>query len=82
MDYSFEIYGKSADKRWITIISNDEHDCEKPDAYISFVERVNEAKDEPGLTYSWDPTFCISVTYPETVTEDQAVSFLSRYAAA
>ena len=82
MNYTFEIYGRSADKRWIAILSNDEHDCEKPDAYKNFVERVNAAKDEPGLTYTWDPTFCISVTYPENVTEDQAVSFLSRYAAA
>lgn len=24
------------------------------------------------MTYTWDPTFCISVTCPENVTEDQA----------
>lgn len=82
MNYEYEIYGKCADKRWITILSNDEHDCESPDAFIDFVERVNASKDDPGLSYTWDPTFCISVTYPESVTEDQAISFLSRYAAA
>ena len=82
MNYTYEIYGKSADKRWITILSNDEQDCERPDAFINFVEWVNAAGDDPGLSYRWDPTFGISITYPEDVTEDQAVSFLSRYAAA
>ncbi|MCR5098459.1 MAG: hypothetical protein K6B14_05880 [Lachnospiraceae bacterium] len=82
MDYKFVIYGKSQEKRWITILSNDESDCDSPEAFVTFVERVNEDKDEPGMTYTWDPTFCISVTYPENVTEDQAVMFLSRYAAA
>ena len=82
MNYTYEIYGKSPAKRWITILSNDEKDCENPDAFINFVERVNAAGDEPGLSYRWDPTFCISVTYPEDVSEEQAVRFLSRYAAA
>ena len=82
MNYEFEIYGKNAEKRWITILSNDEHDCDTPDAYISFMERVNGASDEPGMTYNWDPVFCISVTYPENVTEDEAMSFLRRYVAA
>ncbi len=50
MNYTYEIYGKSAAKRWIAILSNDKDDCDKPDAYINFVE--------------------------------QAISFLSRYAAA
>lgn len=82
MGYTYEIYGKSAAKRWIAILSNDKDDCDKPDAYINFVEQVNASGDDPGLIFNWDPTFCISVIYPENVTEEQAISFLSRYAAA
>ena len=82
MNYTYEIYGKSAEKRWIVILSNDEKDCENQRAFIHFLERVNASGEDPGLSYRWDQTFGISVTYPETVTEDQAVSFLSRYAAA
>ena len=52
MNYEYEIYGKCADKRWITILSNDEHDCESPEAFIDFVERVNASKDDPGLSYT------------------------------
>ena len=80
--FFYEIYGKNAEKRWIVILSNDERDCEEPTAFFNFMERVNASGDDPGLHYRWDQTFGISVTYPETVTEDQAVTFLSRYAAA
>ena len=41
MDYKYRIYGKSQSKRWIAIMSNDEEDCNKPDAFINFVEKVN-----------------------------------------
>ena len=82
MEYEYRIYGKSADKRWITILSDDEHDCERPDAFIQFAEQVNGAEDNPGLDLSWDPTFCISVTYPEDMSEAQVLWFLSRYTAA
>ena len=81
MDYKYEIYGKSRSKRWIAILSNDEKDCCRPDAFINLVEKVNASGDDPGLTFTWNPTFCISVTYPEDVTEEQAVEFLSRFAA-
>lgn len=81
MDYKYEIYGKSRAKRWIAILSNDEHDCDSPDAYINFVEQVNASGRAHDYNFSWDPTFCISVIYPENVTEDEAVSFLSRYVA-
>lgn len=81
MDYTYEIYGKSAAKRWIAILSNDEKDCDTPDAFIHFVEQVNASGDDPGLSFNWDPTFCISVTYPEDMTEEQAISFLNRFAA-
>ena len=82
MNYEYEIYGKSMEKRWIAILSNDETDCDRPEAFIHFAEMVNAAEDNPGLDLDWDPTFCISVTYPENVTEAQAISFLRRYAAA
>lgn len=81
MDYKYEIYGKNSTKRWIVLLSNDEHDCEKPDAYINFVERVNASGKAHDYNFTWDPVYCISVTYPETVTEDEAVSFLSNYVA-
>ena len=82
MDYKYTIYGKNAEKRWIAIISDDKSDCEKPDAYINFVEKINESGADPGLIFNWDPTFCISVIYPENVSEEQALSFLGRYAVA
>lgn len=81
MDYKYEIYGKSAAKRWIAILSNDERDCDRPDAYVNFVEWVNASGNNPGLTMSWSPTFGISVTYPEYISEEQAVSFLERFVA-
>ncbi|MCR5451821.1 MAG: hypothetical protein K6F00_04235 [Lachnospiraceae bacterium] len=79
MSYEYEIYGKSAAKRWIAILSNDNEDCDKPDAYINFVEKVNASGDDMGFTFNWDPTFCISVLYPENVSEEQAISFLNRF---
>ena len=81
MDYRFRIYGKSPAKRWIAILSNDEKGCDRPDAFVNFVERVNASGDDPGLTFSWSPTFGISVTYPEDISEEQAVSFLDRFVA-
>ena len=81
MDYKYRIYGKSQSKRWIAIMSNDEEDCSRPDAYINFVEKVNASGKDPGVTISWNPTFCISVTYPEHISEEQAVSFINRFVA-
>ena len=81
MDYKYRIYGKSQSKRWIAIMSNDVEDCSRPDAYINFVEKVNASGKDPGVTISWNPTFCISVTYPEYISEEQAVSFINRFVA-
>ena len=95
MDYKYRILHINSKERWIHIDSKDEWDRYEPDAFVHFVKKIrNETEgtienvgdcryiinyEGPQFIYQWDDLFGIVVIYPENITEDDAVGFLSKY---
>ena len=95
MSYKYKILHINNQEQWIFIKSNDDFDLEEPDAFLHFVKMIQRdvngkivvvgntqykiIDDGIGFVYQWDGLFGITVIYPETVTESQAVDYLSKY---
>lgn len=95
MKYKYKLLHINSAERWISITSNDDTDFDEPDAFIYFVKMIQRdvngkitavgdiqykiPEDGFGFIYQWDDLFGITVIYPKTVTEEQAVEYLSKY---
>ena len=95
MEYKYKIIIVNSKDRWIFIKSNDEWDSYETDAFFSFVEiirndtggiiesigdgRVVIKNNDPVFIYQWDDLFGIVVIYPENMSEDEAIRYLSKY---
>lgn len=95
MEYIYNILNINEEQRWITLVSNDEFDCEEPDSFFHFLQRIRRGvrgtikelgemryqipEDNLGLVYQWDEVFCISIIYPQTVSKEIVIDFLEKY---
>ena len=82
-------------ERWITIVSDDNFDCEEPDSFVCLIKRIRDRVDGIiedigdtrycikgdglGLIYQWDCCFGISVVYPKNISSDETIKFLEKY---
>lgn len=93
-DYQYEIISINEKDRWI-FLRADEWDLEEPDAFLYLLCRIRDdlngtivevgsdcytiEKDPCSLIYQWDSCFGITIVYPQDLSYESVLDFLSKY---